>query len=70
MLDSDEAGMRGTINACEELKNDMEVIPIYITETEENGKGLGPADLSKEVVYEYLGMEVENAGREFCKIKG
>jgi len=70
MLDSDEAGMRGTINACEELKNDMEVIPIYITETEENGKGLGPADLSKEIVYEYLGMEVENAGREFCKIEG
>jgi len=64
MLDSDEAGMMGTVNAVKELKNDMDVLPIYITEVEENGKGMGPADLSKEIVYEYLGLEseVKNAG--------
>lgn len=69
ILDSDESGVRGTVNACNALKTKIDVVPIFITEVGENGKGLGPADLSKEIVYNYIGLksEVENAGREFRK---
>lgn len=72
ILDSDESGVRGTANAHKELKNDMDVIPIFITEIGADGKGFGPADLSKEVVYEYLGLEseVKDARREFRETKG
>jgi len=72
MLDSDEAGMMGTVSAVKELKDDMDVLPIYITEVEDDGKGKGPADLSKEIVYEYLGLEseVKDAGREFRETEG
>jgi len=72
MLDSDESGMRGTVNAVNELKKDMDVLPIFITEIEDDGKGLGPADLPKEVVCEYLGLEseVKDARRELCEIEG
>ena len=55
MLDSDEAGMMGTVKVFNELKDEMCIIPIYITEVGDDGKGLGPADLPKEVVYDYLG---------------
>jgi len=72
MLDSDESGILGTVKAHTELKNSMDVLPIFITEIGEDGKGLGPADLSKEVVYEYLGLEreVKNAGRKFRETEG
>lgn len=72
MLDSDESGIRGNVNAHMELKNDMDVITIFITEVGEDSKGFGPADLPKEIVYRYLGLEseVKNAGRKFCEAEG
>jgi len=54
MFDNDAPGMSGCIKACEELRNKMEVMPIFMTEVDDNGKGLDPSDLSKEEVYSYL----------------
>ncbi len=57
MFDNDSSGVKGTAAAYKELSNKLNVIPIFITEVDENGKGLDPADLSKEQVYNYLGIE-------------
>ena len=54
MFDNDEAGVMGAIKACEDLHNRLNVVPVYITETDEHGKGLGPDDLSDEQLCQYL----------------
>lgn len=54
MFDNDGPGYSGCIKICEELRNKMDVMPVFITETDENGKGLDPSDLSRELIYNYL----------------
>lgn len=53
-FDNDEAGALGAVDACESLKSKMDVSPVFITEVDENIKGLDPADLDQETVYGYL----------------
>jgi hypothetical protein len=53
-FDNDIAGVIGTIDAYSNLKSKMDIRPIFITETDENGNGLDPADLDKETMYNYL----------------
>ena len=54
MFDNDEAGIIGMTKAYESLKGKLDTIPVYITETDGFGKGLGPDDLSDEQLCEYL----------------
>ena len=54
MFDNDGPGVEGCLKACDELRNKLNIIPIFITEEDENGKGLDPSDLSKDVIYNYL----------------
>lgn len=54
MFDNDGPGVEGCLKACEELKSKLNIIPVFITDVDENGKGLDPSDLSKDVVYNYL----------------
>lgn len=53
-FDNDKAGVEATAKACEDLSGKLDVRPVFIQEVDENGKGLDPADLTKEQVYEYL----------------
>jgi hypothetical protein len=53
-FDNDEAGAIGTVKGYEDLWSKMEVHPVFITEVDEDGEGLDPADLDKETVYRYL----------------
>ena len=53
-FDNDEAGVKGTNAAINDLGDKLDVRPVFIQEVDENGKGLDPADLTKEQVYEYL----------------
>jgi DNA primase len=53
-FDNDSAGVEGTNKAIAELSKQMTVRPVFIQEVDENGKGLDPADLSDELIYEYL----------------
>jgi DNA primase len=54
LFDNDEAGAIGTIDAHEKLKSKLDVTPIFITETDDFGNGLDPADFDKETAYSYL----------------
>lgn len=54
MFDNDIAGAEGTAHSCLELTGKLDVMPVFIQEVDSNGKGLDPADLSKEQIYEYL----------------
>lgn len=54
MFDNDGPGFSGCIKVCEDIRGKIDVTPVFITETDKDGKGLDPADLSKEVVYNYL----------------
>ena len=54
MFDNDVAGYSGCVSACNNLKNRVDAVPIFITEVDEEGKGLDPSDLSKKVIYDYL----------------
>jgi DNA primase len=54
MFDNDAAGVAGATQAHEELKHNMDVYPVFITETDDDGKGLDPSDIDKETVYGYL----------------
>jgi len=54
LFDNDRAGVEGTISACKDLSGKLDTRPVFIQEVDENGKGLDPADLTKEQVYEYL----------------
>lgn len=53
-FDNDEAGVLGAQKVVGDLGDKLEVIPVFIQEVDEDGKGLDPADLNKELVYEYL----------------
>lgn len=53
-FDNDVAGLSGTQKALTALADKMTVKPVFIQEVDENGKGLDPADLSNELIYEYL----------------
>jgi DNA primase len=53
-FDNDIAGVLGTIDAYSNLKTKMDISPIFITETDDEGNGLDPADLEKETIYNYL----------------
>jgi DNA primase len=53
-FDNDEPGVLGTVDAFESLKSKIDVSSVFITEVDENGKGLDPADLDQETVYGYL----------------
>jgi DNA primase len=54
MFDNDKAGVEGTLDAYNTLKDKLDVYPVFITEVDENGDGLDPADLDKETVHGYL----------------
>lgn len=54
LFDNDKAGVEGTISSYKALANKLDVRPVFIQEVDDNGKGLDPADLSKEEVYSYL----------------
>ena len=58
-LDNDKAGMEGVKRSYELLKNKVEIFMEIITETDENGKGLDPADLSNEQLMYYLNNYIE-----------
>jgi DNA primase len=53
-FDNDKAGVIGTTQACADLGDKLDVRPVFIQEVDENGKGLDPADLTREQVYDYL----------------
>jgi len=55
MFDNDQPGIKGTVHAFNELSSKMNVVPIFITETDEDGKGLDPSDLSRDEIFKYLG---------------
>lgn len=52
--DNDAAGIRGAVSACSELKDKLDITAVFITETDDNGKGLDPSDLNKETAHNYL----------------
>lgn len=62
MFDNDKAGIICTTAAYENLKDRLDVVPIYITETDIDGKGLGPDDLTDEQLYEYLDTYFDKEG--------
>lgn len=58
MFDNDSAGVTGCVKAVSDLREEMpdvDIIPIFMTETDDGGKGLDPSDLSKDTIYNYLG---------------
>lgn len=52
--DNDAAGVQGIVKACNELRGKLDTDAVFITEVDENGKGLDPSDLDKETIYNYL----------------
>ena len=54
MFDNDIAGVAGAVKSCKELSKKVNVEVIFMTEVDENGKGLDPSDLSYEQAHEYL----------------
>lgn len=54
MFDNDKAGVDATTKACNDLIGRLDIYPVYIQEVDNTGKGLDPADLSKDQVYDYL----------------
>lgn len=54
-FDNDAAGVEGTVKALSDLSSKMNVSPVFIQERDEKtGKGFDPADLSVDLLYEYL----------------
>jgi DNA primase len=53
-FDNDLAGVSGALDAYHVLSNKIDVDVVFITEVDENGDGLDPADLTYEEVYSYL----------------
>jgi DNA primase len=53
-FDNDGPGIEGAVRANIELTRKLKTQVIFITEIDSNGKGLDPADLTKDVVYTYL----------------
>lgn len=54
LFDNDVAGVKGTSSAYGDLQSMLKVRPVFIQEVDVNGKGLDPADLSRDQAYEYL----------------
>ncbi len=54
-FDGDNAGVTCASKLYERLNHNMDITPIFITETNDVGKGLDPSDLSKQLVCSYLG---------------
>ena len=54
LFDNDIAGVLAAEKAITDMKNSMDVYSIFIQEVDEDGKGLDPADLTREQVHEYL----------------
>lgn len=54
MFDNDIPGINGTLSACKDLAGKIEVMPVFIQEIDDKGKGLDPADLTDVQIYEYL----------------
>lgn len=54
MFDNDAAGVSGAAQTYEELKNKLDVYLVFITEVDEDGRGLDPSDLSKKTIEGYL----------------
>lgn len=54
MFDNDYAGATGAMKAYETLKDKLDIEVVFIQEVDEEGKGLDPADLTKEQVHSYL----------------
>jgi DNA primase len=57
-FDNDVPGAEGAMSAYGILKNKMDIHPVFITEVDENGNGLDPADLDRDTAYGYLGPYV------------
>lgn len=53
-FDNDTAGIKGTSMAFNSLKDKLDTKPVFIHDMDENGKGMDPADLSENQVYNYL----------------
>jgi len=54
LFDNDTAGVEATTKACEDFRGKLDISPVFIQDIDENGKGLDPADLTQQQVYEYL----------------
>ena len=54
MLDNDKAGALGMLSAGKDIGDKLKLYPVYITEVDENGKGLDPSDLDKATINDYL----------------
>jgi 5S rRNA maturation endonuclease (ribonuclease M5) len=54
MFDNDKAGIRGTINAYKYMARKTCVNTVFITEMDDAGKGLDPADLTDQQLLSYL----------------
>lgn len=54
MFDNDKAGIKGALNAHKHMIRKTNVNIIFITEMDEEGNGLDPADLTDEQVFNYL----------------
>lgn len=54
MFDNDIPGVTGALKAHKDLSKKMNVDVVFITEVDEEGKGLDPSDLTYEQVHGYL----------------
>ncbi len=54
MFDNDIAGAEGAIKAMEAMSDKINVDIVFITEVDEGGKGLDPADLTNHTIIKYL----------------
>ncbi len=54
MFDNDQAGVVGALKSYEAINNKFPTDIIFITETDDKGNGLDPADLTREQALDYL----------------
>jgi DNA primase len=54
MFDNDIPGVTGAVKGCKELGKKVNVEAVFMTEVDDDGKGLDPSDLSYEQVHGYL----------------
>jgi DNA primase len=54
MFDNDLAGVVGALKSYEAVRNKFPTDIVFITEVDEDGNGLDPADLTKKQVYSYI----------------
>jgi hypothetical protein len=53
-FDNDVPGITGAVATCKSLKRKVDIDAVFLTEVDENGKGLDPSDLSYGQVHGYL----------------